>query len=137
MAADAPGGIYTCRDWALIDGEPMVDESDAIIYETKTILVPENYVTGGGNITNGEKGKNRVLWLTFGGNAGYLTDGSLVGHWSFNWARHDRILGYACMEVPNHRDHVASVRRQRSRPGAAGGRRRHGDHDRRRPGELR
>jgi len=87
VASNAPGGVYECLDWALIDGEPMVDEAGAIIYETKTILVPENYVTGGGNITNGEKGKDRANILTFGGNAGYMADGSLVGHW--NWTLHE------------------------------------------------
>ena len=85
VASDAPGGVYTCQDWALIDGEPMTDESGEIIYEVKTILVPENFVTGGGHITNGEKGKNRATIVNFGGNAGYMADGSLVGHWNFNF----------------------------------------------------
>jgi len=85
VAADAPGGVYECQDWALIDGEPMRDDEGEIIYETKTILVPENFVTGGGHITNGEKGKNRATLLNFGGNAGYMEDGSLVGHWNFNF----------------------------------------------------
>lgn len=85
VASDAPGGVYTCKDWALIDGQPMVDAEGAVIYETKTILVPENFVTGGGNVTNGEKGKNRANLLTFGGNAGYMADGTLGGHWSFDF----------------------------------------------------
>ncbi|MBY5164081.1 hypothetical protein [Salsipaludibacter albus] len=84
VAADAPGGVYTCNDWALIDGEPMVDAAGDIIYETKTILVPENFVTGGGNVVDG-KGKNRVHQLSFGGNAGYTSEGDLVGSWSFNF----------------------------------------------------
>lgn len=85
VAADAPGGIYVCRDWALIDGEVMTDpDTGGPIFETKTILVPENFVTGGGIVTNGLKGKNRVALLNFGGNAGYLADGTLVGHWTFN-----------------------------------------------------
>jgi hypothetical protein len=61
----------------------MVDEAGAIIYETKTILVPENFVTGGGHVTLG-KGKDKRDILTHGGNAGYMADGSLVGHWNFN-----------------------------------------------------
>lgn len=85
VAADAPGGVYTCKDWALIDGQPMVDAAGDIVYETKRILVPENYVTGGGNITNGEKGKARATLVSFGGNAGYLSDGTMDGSWSFNF----------------------------------------------------
>lgn len=88
VADDAPGGVHTCRDWALVDGEPMRDAAGDVIYETKTILVPENFVTGGGHVTNGERGKNRVTLLTFGGNAGYMADGSLVGHWTFDF--HDQ-----------------------------------------------
>lgn len=85
VAADAPGGDYTCRDWAMVDGEPMRDpDTGQVIFELKTILVPENFVTGGGFVTNGEKGKDRIGLLNFGGNAGYLEDGTLVGHWSFN-----------------------------------------------------
>jgi hypothetical protein len=83
VASDAPGGVYECKDWALIDGQPMTDADGNVIYETKSISVPENYVTGGGTISTG-KGKTRINQLTFGGNAGYLADGSLVGHWSFN-----------------------------------------------------
>jgi hypothetical protein len=75
--ADAPGGTYTCKDWALIDGSPMTDASGAIIYETKTIYVPEGYLTGGGQIGRGSRGDN------FGGNVGYLADFSIVGQWQF------------------------------------------------------
>lgn len=89
VASDAPGGTYSCVDWALIDGEPMVDAAGDVIYETKSILVPENFVTGGGVVTNGEKGKARANLLTFGGNAGYLVDGSLVGHWNFTFHEQD------------------------------------------------
>jgi hypothetical protein len=32
-------GTYTCEDWATIDGEPMRDEFDEIIVETKTIHI--------------------------------------------------------------------------------------------------
>jgi hypothetical protein len=77
VAADAPGGTYICEDWALIDGEPMVDDAGAIIYETKTIDVPVAFLTGGGQI-----GDNRSA-ISFGGNVGYLADGSVVGQWQF------------------------------------------------------
>jgi hypothetical protein len=40
VAADAAGGTYTCRDWALINGEPLTDAAGNIIYEDKTIHVP-------------------------------------------------------------------------------------------------
>ncbi|MGM0386575.1 MAG: hypothetical protein ACQERF_11445 [Actinomycetota bacterium] len=97
VASDAPGGTYTCEDWALIDGEPMVDAEGDIIYESKTILVPENFVTGGGVVTNGEKGKARANLLTFGGNAGYMADGTLVGHWNFNF--HDQGVKIQTTEI--------------------------------------
>jgi hypothetical protein len=78
--AGAPGGTYSCEDWALIGddpGEPMVDDTGAIIYETKTIKVPEGFLTGGGQIGKGKKAQN------FGGNVGYLADFSVVGQWQF------------------------------------------------------
>lgn len=78
VAADAPGGVYECTDYVWFNG---VQQE---FVETKTILVPENFVTGGGNITDG-KGKNRLNLLTFGGNAGYMADGTLLGHWNFNF----------------------------------------------------
>jgi hypothetical protein len=77
VAADAPGGTYTCEDWALIDGEPMVDAAGAIIYETKTIDVPVAFLTGGGQIGGARDG------ISFGGNVGYLEDGSVLGKWQF------------------------------------------------------
>ena len=40
VAAGAAGGTYTCKDWALINGQPMTDMSGNIIYEDKTIHVP-------------------------------------------------------------------------------------------------
>jgi hypothetical protein len=40
VAAGAAGGTYTCKDWALVDGQPMTDMSGNIIYEEKTIHVP-------------------------------------------------------------------------------------------------
>lgn len=73
----APGGTYVCHDWALIDGEEMLDETGALIVETKTIRVPEGYLTGGGQIGKGKKAQN------FGGNVGYLADFSVVGQWNF------------------------------------------------------
>lgn len=84
VAADAPGGVYECLDAAFIDGALMVDADGNPIYERKVITVPENFVTGGGHITLG-KGKNKIRVLNHGGNAGYLDDGSLVGHWNFNF----------------------------------------------------
>ena len=105
VASNAPGGVYECQDWALIDGEPMVDDTGAVIYESKTILVPENYVTGGGQVTTG-KGKNKVQVLIHGGNAGYLADGSLVGHWNFQLRPSQR--GHP-RQRPDHGDHRAAV----------------------------
>jgi hypothetical protein len=78
VSADAPGGTYTCRDWALIDGAPMVDEAGSIIYERKRISVPEGFLTGGGQIGKGNSA------LSFGGNVGFLADSSVVGQWQFN-----------------------------------------------------
>jgi hypothetical protein len=92
----APPGTYECEDWALIDGSAMTDASGAIIYEYKTIEVPANFVTGGGNIVEG-KGKNRINHLTFGGNAGFLLDGTLVGHWTFNF--HDAGVKFVTTEM--------------------------------------
>jgi hypothetical protein len=40
VAAGAAGGTYSCKDWALINGEPMKDAAGAIVYENKTIHVP-------------------------------------------------------------------------------------------------
>jgi hypothetical protein len=39
VADDAAPGVYECGDWALIDGQPMVDEAGDIIVEDKTITV--------------------------------------------------------------------------------------------------
>ncbi|MGH3525551.1 MAG: hypothetical protein ACRDU4_22660, partial [Mycobacterium sp.] len=39
--ANAKPGTYTCRDYATIDGVPMTDVAGAVIYETKTITVPD------------------------------------------------------------------------------------------------
>jgi hypothetical protein len=41
VAVGAAGGTYVCKDWALLNGEPMRDpQTREIIYETKTIHVP-------------------------------------------------------------------------------------------------
>lgn len=72
VAADAPGGTYICTDYVLIDGERL----DGVV-ETKTIKVPEGFLTGGGQIGKGPRGWN------FGGNVGYLADFSIVGQWQF------------------------------------------------------
>jgi hypothetical protein len=78
VAADAPGGTYTCRDYAKINGQPMVDAAGAVIYESKTIKVPEGFLTGGGQILKDGGG------VSFGGNVGYLADFSIVGQWHVN-----------------------------------------------------
>ena len=78
VAVDAPPGhTYTCKDWVLIDGVPMVDGAGAIVYETKTIRVPAFFLTGGGQIGKAKTAQN------FGGNVGFLEDGSIVGQWHF------------------------------------------------------
>jgi hypothetical protein len=89
VAADAPGGTYTCRDWAVITdaagnetnlGDDPSTPADETIYEVKTIRVPEGFLTGGGHISNGN-GPNaaRISW---GGNVGFLADFSAVGEWN-------------------------------------------------------
>lgn len=55
VAADAPGGTYVCEDWALIDDADMVDDAGDVIYETKTIKVPDGFLTGGGQIGKGTR----------------------------------------------------------------------------------
>jgi hypothetical protein len=80
VAADAPGGTYICRDVARINGELLKDGAGQVISEVKTIKVPEGFLTGGGQIDKG-KGKS-ALKISFGGNAGFLADFSLVGHWT-------------------------------------------------------
>jgi len=40
VTAGTAGGTYTCKDWALINGQPMTDANGATIYEQKTIHVP-------------------------------------------------------------------------------------------------
>ena len=87
VAADAPGGTYNCEDWALIDGEPMVDAAGAVILETKTIHVAVAFLTGGGQV-GAAKDK-----ISFGGNVEYLADGSVVGQWQFqDHAKSSRLI---------------------------------------------
>jgi hypothetical protein len=78
VAADAPGGTYTCRDVARINGELLRDDAGAVISEVKTIKVPEGFLTGGGQILKDGAG------VSFGGNVGYLADFSIVGQWRVN-----------------------------------------------------
>jgi hypothetical protein len=80
VAADAPGGTYTCRDVARINGELLMDDAGQVISEVKTIKVPEGFLTGGGQINNG-KGKTTAK-INFAGNVGFLADFSLVGNWN-------------------------------------------------------
>ena len=80
VAANAPGGTYTCVDYAQINGVTLADANGVRIVETKTIHVPEGFLTGGGHIDNGNGPKaERISW---GGNVGYLADFSLVGNYN-------------------------------------------------------
>jgi hypothetical protein len=82
VAADTPGGTYELKDFARINGVPMTNAAGAIIYETKTIKVPEGFVTGGGQITKDTGGRKKESYkVTYGGNVGFLSDFSLVGQW--------------------------------------------------------
>jgi len=89
VTGDAPGGTYTCRDWAVVVdslgnatrlGDDPSTLADETIYEVKTVRVPEGFLTGGGHISNGN-GPNaeRISW---GGNVGFLADFSIVGNWN-------------------------------------------------------
>lgn len=80
VASDAPGGTYTCRDVARINGELLTDAEGHVLSEVKTIKVPEGFLTGGGQIVDGG-GKNADR-VSFGGNVGFLADFSLVGNWN-------------------------------------------------------
>ena len=90
--ANAPGGTYTCRDWAVIVtpdgtatrlGDNPATPADETIYEVKTINVPEGFLTSGGNITNGiGRNTERISW---GGNVGFRADFSIVGEWNTNF----------------------------------------------------
>ncbi|HEU0246319.1 MAG TPA: hypothetical protein VFR38_04465 [Gaiellaceae bacterium] len=92
VSASAPGGTYTCRDWAVVVtadgtatnlGDNPATPEDETIYERKTIRVPEGFLTAGGQINNGN-GPNaeRISW---GGNVGFLADFSAVGQWNTNF----------------------------------------------------
>jgi len=83
VAADAPGGTYTCRDVARVNGELLTDESGTLLYELKTIKVPEGFLTGGGQIVDGI-GKSPAK-ISFAGNVGFLADFSLVGQYEVNF----------------------------------------------------
>jgi len=83
VAATAPGGTYTCKDHATINGQPMVDASNNVIYETKTIKVPEGFLTGGGQLKDGNG--NNANRVSFGGNVGFLADFSVVGEIEVNF----------------------------------------------------
>ncbi len=92
VSSSAPGGTYTCRDWAVVvtpDGTPtkLGDDprtpADETIYEMKTIRIPEGFLTGGGHISTGNgRNEKRVSW---GGNVGFLADFTLVGEWNTNF----------------------------------------------------
>ena len=92
VSASAPGGTYTCRDWAVVVapdgtatnlGDNPTTPADETIYERKTIRVPEGFLTAGGQINNGN-GPNaeRISW---GGNVGFLADFGIVGQWNTNF----------------------------------------------------
>ena len=86
VAADAVGGEYYAKDWVLIDGEPLRGPDGEIIYEYKTIKVPEGFVTGGGQITKdiGTGKKKEQYRISFAGTVGYMADFSVVGQYQMN-----------------------------------------------------
>jgi len=47
LPSDMP---YECKDWVLLNGEPMTDEAGEIIYEHKSITVLDGFMTGGGSV---------------------------------------------------------------------------------------
>lgn len=49
VAAGAAPGVYTCQDWALIDGEPMTDADGVVIFEEKSITVGAAFCDEGVN----------------------------------------------------------------------------------------
>jgi hypothetical protein len=73
VAGDAPGGTYNCTDYVYFNGV----KQDFV--ETKTIKVPEGFLTGGGQIL-----KTKGPGVSFGGNVGFLEDFSIVGQWQVN-----------------------------------------------------
>lgn len=92
VSASAPGGTYACKDWALVVnadgsvskfGDDPATPADETIYELKTIRVPEGFLTGGGQLKNGNG--NTAAFLSWGGNVGYLADFTIVGEWETNF----------------------------------------------------
>jgi hypothetical protein len=79
--ATATGGVITTTFSP--NPQTATGGEDVVFTETKTIKVPEGFLTGGGNITNG-KGPNaeRISW---GGDVGFLADFSIVGEWNTNF----------------------------------------------------
>jgi hypothetical protein len=58
IANDALPGVYECKDWALINGDPLTDpETGEIVYEYKRITVLDGRMTGGGSIPTEEYGR--------------------------------------------------------------------------------
>ena len=115
VAADAPGGTYTCRDWAVIvtpDGTAtrMGDDpstaADETIYEVKTIKVPEGWLTSGGNLE--ERSGSSTERISWGGNVGFTADFGIVGEWNTNF--HD-VAGTVARRraLPRPRDHEPPV----------------------------
>jgi len=86
VASDAVGGVYTAKDWVLINGEPLRGPDGGIIYEYKTIKVPEGFVTGGGQITKDIGGvkKKEQYRISFAGTVGYMADFSVIGQYQMN-----------------------------------------------------
>ncbi|MDH5373508.1 MAG: hypothetical protein OEX97_11245, partial [Acidimicrobiia bacterium] len=78
LSGDTEGTAST----PLLLDEPIEICSRPLI-ETKTIKVPEGFLTGGGHIGKGNNGMN------FGGNVGFLADFTVVGQWQFNDKAYD------------------------------------------------
>ena len=109
VADDAPGGTYTCSDWAVIVlpdgtetnmGDDPIDRADETIYEVKTIKVPEGRLTSGGTLKSGSK---RISW---GGNAAFTADFEIVGEWNTNF--HD-VAGSALDGSHFHAHEITSL----------------------------
>jgi hypothetical protein len=92
VAADAPGGTYTCRDWAVLVasdgtetrlGDDPSTAADETIYEQKTIRVPEGRLTSGGTLKSGSgPTAERITW---GGNVAFTAAFGIVGEWNTNF----------------------------------------------------
>jgi hypothetical protein len=58
VANDAAPGVYECKDWALINEEPLTDpETGEVIYEYKRIEVLDGRLTGGGSVHDDQFGR--------------------------------------------------------------------------------